>query len=62
MQSKVKVELEVIRSTGKYRVKSVCNSLDPQPGQIITAREAGELIVDCRANGGSVTVREGKNR
>ncbi|NBX23814.1 MAG: hypothetical protein EBR52_06835, partial [Microbacteriaceae bacterium] len=60
MFTKVKIELEFLPSTGKYRVKSCVNSLDPKPGQIVTAKEAEELIVRCGRNGGSVTVREGK--
>lgn len=58
--SKVKVELELVPSTGKYRVKSVVNSLDPKPGQIVTPKEAEDLIIRCGRHGGSVTVREGK--
>ena len=62
MFTKVKIELEYLPSTGKYRVKSCANSLDPKPGQIITAQEAEDLIDrHCHGrNGGSVTIREGK--
>ena len=56
MQSKVKFELELIRSTGKYRVKAAVNSLELSPGQIVTAREVEELI----ARGPTVTIREAK--
>lgn len=57
MQSKVKFELELIRSTGNYRVKRAINSLELSPGQIVTAKEVEEWI-DRRA---TVTVCGAKN-
>ena len=61
MQKGVKIEIDYYDGVREqYRVRSVVNTLDPRPGEVLTRVQAERLVRDVAHRGGSVTVREGK--